>query len=944
MFALLGADTGLDSSSAEKLISNYLTYHFGLRDKQSYLDLYGELCDFYGSVDVDREQIVGKVAANLERNIKAGELMLILLRLMEFCKLVSGSFNPQNSYFRLVAKNFGVTDNLYGVFCDFIESRETDLVRTQSFDGYQGEFKTLWIASSNTLVFSYDGPDEALLNDVLLLRGVFQVWDKSGVVKNYKGAPLYYSAAFRVYEESNSDSLLFQARGLEFRFPGSNNGLHNFTSVLRNGELVAVMGGSGAGKTTLLSILNGSLKPQHGSITINGHSVDDSAVKGLMGFVPQDDLLIEELTVYQNLYFTARLCFDKMPDEEIERRVMKVLSDLGLEAARDLVVGSPLNKTISGGQRKRLNIALELIREPLVIFLDEPTSGLSSADTENVMGLLKEQTYRGKLVVANIHQPSSDVYKLFDRLLLLDTGGYPIFDGNPIDAVTYFKTAANYADSQVSTCQACGNVNPETVLNIVNEKSLDGTGKVSQKRKVSPQQWHEMYLSHRSEPEQESVCDIPASSQKRPSVFSQMLIFLERTFKSKLANRQYVLITLLEAPVLAVICSMLTRYAPATGYTVMDNKNFVSFIFMAVIVAVFIGMSGSAEEIIRDRLLLKREKFLNLNYSSYIFSKIIFAAGVSLLQTALFVLVGTTLMDLHGMFLLWWCILFVSALLSSLVGLLLSQCLGSVVAIYISIPLLLIPQILLCGLVVPFSDLNGRSTTDNVPVIGDVIPSRWASEALAVGTYCYNEYEKPCFELDRERYSALFYREAYSDELEYRLEAIENNIVVEGEDHMKILFNSLPVLAEAAGIEPYEGGYDYDAIQLYMEKAKDALNAVSNRATLERDRIINAGIKSMGIERMQTMMKQNCNIRLSEFLTGSDSENAIEIVENRIVPKAARVFLTPPSRNGRAPFYSSCKVVGHAKIPTVPFNMGVMMLVCILLTIVLLIDIPSKIK
>ena len=165
-----------------------------------------------------------------------------------------------------------------------------------------------------------------------------------------------------------------------------------------------------------------------------------------------------------------------MPEEQINQKVLSILTQLGLAAAKDLKVGSAINKYISGGQRKRLNIALELIREPAILFLDEPTSGLSSTDTENVVNLLKEQTCKGKLVVMNIHQPSSDVYKFFDRLWLLDKGGYPVFDGNPIDAISYFKEAAHYADADVATCPTCGNVNPEVVLNIIDEKALDGSG------------------------------------------------------------------------------------------------------------------------------------------------------------------------------------------------------------------------------------------------------------------------------------------------------------------------------------------------------------------------------------------------------------------------------------------------------------------------------------
>ncbi len=164
------------------------------------------------------------------------------------------------------------------------------------------------------------------------------------------------------------------------------------------------------------------------------------------------------------------------------------MADLGLSDIKYLKVGSPVNKVISGGQRKRLNIALELLREPAILFLDEPTSGLSSSDSEKVVTLLKEQTHRGKLVIVNIHQPSSEIYKLFDRLWLLDKGGYPIYDGNPIEAITYFKQAAKYTDQYISVCDSCGNVNPELILNIIDSKKIDDTGNQTQLRKFTPEE------------------------------------------------------------------------------------------------------------------------------------------------------------------------------------------------------------------------------------------------------------------------------------------------------------------------------------------------------------------------------------------------------------------------------------------------------------------------
>ena len=788
-----------------------------------------------------------------------------------------------------------------------------------------------------------------LLNDVPVLAGAYQVWIQSSVLKNATGKPVYYSSIIDAYSkekgEHRQESVEFCGRDINFRFPNSDNGMHDLSFTLKSGELLAIMGGSGTGKTTLLSLLNGSIKPQQGTITINGHDISEPATKDLIGFVPQDDLLIEELTVYQNLWFTARLCFEGMSEKDLDYRVMKTLKDLGLDAIKHLKVGSAINKYISGGQRKRLNIALELIREPSVLFLDEPTSGLSSADTEKVINLLKEQTFKGKLIIVNIHQPSSDVYKLFDRLWLLDRGGYPVFDGNPIDAITYFKEAANYADAETSACPTCGNVNPEIVLNIIDEKALSNTGEPSDERKMNPQDWHELYLKKRPQMDAPVVKNIPASDQKKPNALKQFAIFLQRNIKTKITNVQYLCITLLVAPLLAVICALLTRFAPPEGYTVMTNKNLVSYFFMAVIVATFTGMSGSAEEIIRDRTLLKRERFLNLSYASYIWSKIVYMAGVSLIQTLLFILIGNTIMGLHGLFTTWWIILFTTALVASLTGLLLSQCLNSVVAIYISIPILLIPQILLCGLVVSFTDLSPKSTTGNVPLLGDIIPSRWAYEALAVTSFTDNPYEKNFFDGDKEKYETQYYNMAFLYELQSQLETMKSKDSLQaksGNKYLDVIHTNLPVITAYCNMQPYQGDNSYESLRKYMLQAEDILKQRSNKITLKQDAKIANFIRQNGKESLIELKRDNFNTKLEDCVTGLDQPLMVEVVDKYIVPRKGIIFLTPLSCSGRAPFYSSEKVVGDWHIKTLWFNLFAMFIMGVIVTIMLLTDCPGR--
>ena len=933
LFALFGAVNRTDKNRSLQMLSNYLTKHFGVRMLDDYLPLYSDLRDFYDiSPELDKDAIIEGICSNIKHRISREDQTLMLLRLMEFCDPTPGSQKDNNiseenlQIFRKVAELFEVDGDIFEDFVCYVSGDTNAHVLTLTREGMNGELRLIRIDRYNKILFSYNGPDTVLMNDIPVLPGTFLVWQQSGVLKSRHMAPLYYSNISALYDTgSRRHEIILSGRSINFRFPGSDNGMHDLTFDLRSGQLVAVMGGSGTGKSTLLSLLNGTLRPDSGSVTLNGYDVSDPMVKDLIGFVPQDDLLIEELTVYENLMFTARLCFADLSREEISAKVDSILRDLGLESTKHLKVGSPIHKYISGGQRKRLNIALELIREPAVLFLDEPTSGLSSSDSEKVINLLKEQTCKGKLIVVNIHQPSSDIFKLFDRLWLLDRGGYPVYDGNPIEAVTYFKRAANYADAEVSTCSLCGNVNPEIILNIIDEKALDDSGKITDSRKVTPQEWHRMYLDRVDRSGEPEHRDIPHTEQKRPPRLKQLLIFLQRNLRAKLPDSQYLLITIAETPLLAMIVALLTRYAPESGYTVMDNKNLVSYIFMAVIVAIFAGMSVSAEEIFKDRALLKREKFLRLSRSAYLWSKILYLAGVSLIQTLLFILVGK---------------------LANLTGLILSQSLSSIVSIYITIPLLLIPQILLCGLVVKFDDLTPRSTTGNVPIIGDLIPSRWAFEALAVGSFAYNDFEKMTFPDDKVKYQSQYYRTAFIYELESRLESGDSA-------DLEIVRHGIPELSERTGIRPYGGSTDsirhgvldtasINRIQSWLSYAEDTLGTIGNRATLAADSHLTAYRDAHGRDALIKLRRDNCNGYLETLVTNSSSPELYSVIGNTIVPKAGQIWLDPPSRNGRAPFYSSVKIIGNLKINTVIYNIAILLLMCIAAGILLFADIPGR--
>ncbi len=646
-------------------------------------------------------------------------------------------------------------------------------------ENLHGFIGILHLKQNDVYFIKFLGHTDVFLNGVPVKPGRIAVLAVGSLLRWDKDEPVYYGSILKQFIRfSEQNRIAFEAKNISFEFKNGKLGLRDVNLSTESGNLIALMGASGAGKSTLLNVLNGSEKPSKGQVLINGVDIhkEPKKIEGVIGFVPQDDLLIEDLTVYQNLYYSAKLCFSKKKEDEIHFLVMRVLEDLGLSEIKDLKVGSPLRKTISGGQRKRLNIGLELLREPAVLFCDEPTSGLSSRDSENIIDLLKELALKGKLVFAVIHQPSSDIFKMFDKLLILDTGGYQIYYGNPVDAIVYFKRTINAINSDEGECHECGNVNPEQIFNIIESKVINEYGNFTTERKISPAQWNKTYQQNYKPFNITPASETPKSSLDIPSRFIQAHLFSLRDIQAKIHNRQYMIINLLEAPVLAFILAFIVRYyniddTTMTGYVFGKNLNIPAYLFMSVIVALFMGLTVSAEEIIRDRKILKREAFLNLSRMSYVLSKISILFMLSAIQTFLFVVVGCYILEIKGMFLEHWFILFTISCFANLLGLNISAAFNSAVTIYILIPLLIIPQLILSGVVVRFDKLNPTiGNTATVPLVGDIMASRWAFEAAMVTQFKDNRFEKEFYYYDKAMANADFQKVYMIPEIETRLQ------------------------------------------------------------------------------------------------------------------------------------------------------------------------------
>lgn len=999
LFAIITKQDGGVTERERQYVINFFQTELDRDSIKEYLDLYDQFSG-YGKADEEEEgkkkltsvkdsvKTLG-ICKKINKTLTQKQKVVVLIKLLELVS-TDKNFTPQRmEIINTVSTVFNIVQYEYELIEKFVISEDASslnypdiLLLDSRHEGETGKsYKHVHGHIGGTLIFmavrsvdmyytKYLGEESNMLNGFIMQPNRAYLFSHGSTIKTQAGDALYYSDLVSNYnEEIHATKLSFNANIEELKFPNGAIGLRNVVISEGPGKLIGIMGASGAGKTTLLNVLAGLVKPTSGSILINGFDIHEEKdrIHGVIGYVSQDDLLIEELTVYENLYYNAKLCFADFTEEQLHERVMSVLQNLGLDQRKDLRVGNVLDKTISGGQRKRLNIALELIREPAVLFLDEPTSGLSSRDSENVIDLLKELSLKGKLIFVVIHQPSSDIYKMFDKMIIMDTGGYPAYYGPPVEAVTYFKKSTHQVDSNRGSCESCGNVNPEQIFNIIEAKVVDEYGQPTNKRKISPPQWYDLYKEKFKLQRVEDVKEEPPHSLNLPNRLKQAIIFATRDTLAKLSNKQYLLINLLEAPLLATILAFIIKYKSAPGgkeYIFRFNDNFPAFLLMSIIVALFMGLTVSAEEIIRDRKILRRESFLNLSWNSYLASKISILFILSAIQTLLFVLVGNLLLEIEWrMIFPFWLVLFTTSCFANVLGLNISSAFNSAVTVYVMIPLLLIPQMILSGLLFSFDKLNNMiSTKGKVPIVADMMASRWAYEALAVYQFKENSYEKDLYEFEKAESQFDFYSAYVVTELDKKRKYIFDNRETNSDSLKSLLQKDIDIIKNTIVDNYYKKGIDKelakdwtiatftpefnDKLEAYLQAFRKFYQDAYNVAVARREKKIYE-LENQKDSRYNVNEAKNryFNESLADLVRNVNEKNRILEFRGELIQQINPVFLTPKAKgilDYRAQFFAPEKNLLGATIPTFTFNLLVIWLMTVVLYVTLYFELLRK--
>ncbi|HEX2898476.1 MAG TPA: ABC transporter permease, partial [Bacteroidia bacterium] len=563
-----------------------------------------------------------------------------------------------------------------------------------------------------------------------------------------------------------------------------------------------------------------------------------------------------------------------------------------------------------------------------------------------IMDLLKELTHRGKLVFVVIHQPSSEIFKMFDSLLVLDTGGYPIYYGNPVEAVIYFKKASEQINHGQPTCPECGNINPEQIFTIIETRVLDEFGNPTTKRKISPQQWHAVFLGREMSAialETHSGKGASPSGLKTPGWLRQFGVFWKRDLLAKLGNKQYLGINILQAPLLATILAVFVRYSEGEdGYLFGKNDNIPAFFFMSIVVALFTGMTMSAEEIFRDRKILKRENFLNLSRSGYLTSKVSILFGFSALQMASFVLISALVLSIPGLYLEYWLLIFSLSCFAIMLGLNVSATFNSAVTIYILIPLLLIPQLILSGTVVKFDQLNPSFTSPKVvPIAADLMASRWAYEGMMVKFFQDNDYQQAFFEVEQQASEATYLKDYWLPKMEDNTAYCLRHISDTGDSlqkayvsHLQLLQNEVEVQCRRSPkIVPgcreglASGQFSplvAECLQTWYGKLKETYVAVASQIRAKHDAIDQQmAAKFADPSAYARYKQQQHNEAIDKLVRNADSGTRLQVQGNEIVRRYEPIYnpqLSGGTLGYRTHFYAAQKQIFGVKLDTFTFN------------------------
>lgn len=833
-----------------------------------------------------------KLIAKLEKLkllLNSSERHYVFLYLIILSKK-TGENKYSEDFIDEIAESFKINNELKAKIRDFIENS----VESENLTD-------LILCIHDEIILFIPKSEKYLHNGQGLLANELQVLNKDSIITDSLGRNYFFSELKSLcgnYKEEIKFSLV--AKNIEYK--KQNKVLVQKTSVkFDSSQLVGILGNSGSGKTSFLKCISNFEKNYAGEIGFLSES--DKNFK--LSFVQQENSFVPKLSLEEHLYERAKfLQFDK---QKLNSRIKEVLEFANIfEQKHNLVCKTDFSADqVSGGQQKRLAIATELLADPDVLLLDEPTSGLSSEDAYDIIAKLKMLTKQGKLVIAAIHQPELDLFLMFDKILVFDDGGYPVYYGKPQEAVEFVRKVDERIDKKTVFSLS---KRPSILLNLLSEDKTKSSKNEEDSLK------YKLYSNFRNKNKNIEKLRLETVKQiKKLNVFKTFYYYFRFgfivDFKHKFRFSFMFILPLLAG----VLLSFVTRYSQSGNYQYFYNPNIPVWILIILTTSIFVGLVSSGHEFIYLR------KYINNNHKIYqtnlshvlavVFRYIIY----SFVQTCILLLPAVFIVEISFHFFDIFIFSFLLCVWGSLLGLLLSYLLKTSLIVYLIIPLIIIPQLVYSGALIKFSDFNKfKNLEREIPLIADFIPMRWAAEGLIYQIYAENPYYSKLYKNRCNLYDAVYFAEIYVPELKDLLKNDSLQVLkILKQEHEEFLENFVNIESSLNLLENYYKSKK----QIYLQNEDSIIASISNVIELK--------------------LKYS-NSAVSNIVNYLNSGNFIKINDAKTYRNFKNIYSINDLKNEKEIYMVGYKSIGQVCVKTGLFNSFVLIFFNIFLLVSLI--------
>jgi ABC transport system ATP-binding/permease protein len=971
--------------NAHALIKTFLEQKQGNKDTRNllknYLELYNNYVkDYESKINISEpgsiNNYIQNICSSLIGELTLNERLILLFSLLELIQSDNLITNEESDFTRNVAVEFKINALEYEKAYDLIVNRQPLNIQSSDYclisdnlSENSEELEGIWISKNkpdketkfhsihktgldgkifivrfkqpDLLALKYEGESKISLSQNSILPNKYYILDPydqlylpdsyisyheiSTIFKNESTLPKIYLSGFQI------------SISKENKKEASDN---NFSFYEESSNIICLLGENNCTSKILYS-LAGRNQKLVGKIFLNGYNIytDYHKIQKYIGFVPDYPLYSNNSTIYENLSITARLTFPKFPEKQVEELIQDVLNKCKIADIQNILPGTELQNFSPILQNFLTNLAIELIRKPALLFIQSPFDYLNVPDCEIILQILKTYIQNENLVIFSSFQPNTAILKLTDKLWIFDENNYIIYSGNTTDAFSYFKSLEPIFTFHEEQCKNCGTLNPELLYQIIQHKAVDENGKLTVRRKVSPEDWNNKYKTKIEKSIEQNVqrAILPLHQNSLPNIDTQFWLFTRFNFIEQIRKININLKELIFFFLIAIIIPLLMRSDWSNNYLFGKNPNIYPYITISALLLFIRGFVLSETENQIEKLKISCYYYRNLSYFSFLNAQITWWFFSSLFCSFIYSAIGCYILKFNNVLIKYWLLFFTICMLGCITGILVSNCSKRRSIAYFWLLLLISFNILFNGITINTKDYpNFLSSKQNVPLITDLAPAKWAFEAIVVDLSIHNQYEEKLYPVERKLEIMMFNANYLIPAIQKKLIDISQN--TRKRENQKLLgaiqteIKKLP--EDNSEVFPFEyldnltpekfNGILLNETDDYLTYMQIILSDQIRNSLEEKRKIEKKITDSIGDANYTTFKFANHNTFLYELISNSKINQSVLFANGIIVKQLNPLFIKPLSNFGRAHLFAPVKLFNKVYYNTFWFNMFIL--------------------